>query len=430
MSIELALGEVAERFAEMNPRSKELHERACDVLPGGHTRSVLYYEPFPVTVVSGDGAVIEDADGHRYLNLVGDFTAGVYGHNDPTIRAAVVDALDKGVFLSGVGETEVELARVIRGRIPSMERVRFCNSGSEADLWAGMLARAVTGRPKFLVFTGAYHGGFMIFGEVDSALNIPIQTVKAVYNDLEGTRALLRAHAEEIAAVFIEPIMGSGGLIPADVSFLQMLREETKAIGALLIFDEVMTSRLGVGGVQGEVGVKPDLTTLGKFWGGGFSFGAYGGSAEVMDHLDSRRPGHFPQSGTFNNNIMSMTAGLVGSRDVYTAEACRDLNARGDALREAINQLGERRQIPLQATGRGGVMNIHWSRKPIRDPRDVAPATHPKRRLAHLWMLVNGYYTTQRGMISLSLPITQSDLDGYIEALDRFVSEYRAILAD
>jgi len=419
-----------ERFIAANPRSAALHQQACDVLPAGHTRSVLYYDPFPLTIMSGAGARVCDADGHDYLNLIGDYAAGVYGHNDPRLVAAVKQALDGGLVLSGVTPAEAELARLIRSRIPSMERVRFCNSGSEADLWLAMMVRAITGRPKLMVFEGAYHGGFLTHGMAPGPLNVPVPLVTARYNDLEGARAAFRANANEIAAIFVEPVLGSGGVIPADRGFLAMLREEASAAGALLVFDEVMCSRLGVGGVQGEVGVIPDLTALGKFWGGGFSFGAFGGRKDLMDRFDSRLPGSFTQGGTFSNNITSMTAGLTGARDIYTPDVCRAVNARGDRLRQAINQLGKDHGIGMQATGLGAVMNLHWTRKPIREARDVDPAWAPIRRLIHLWMLNNGFYTARRGMITLSLPVTDADLDLYLAALDRFAGEYASLLRD
>jgi glutamate-1-semialdehyde 2,1-aminomutase len=177
---------------------------------------------------------------------------------------------------------------------------------------------------------------------------VPFPVVRATYNDVEAARELLRARGSELAAVVVEPMMGSGGSIPATPDFLAMLREETGRHGTLLIFDEVMTSRLAPGGVQGLSGIKPDLTTLGKFWGGGFSFGAFGGSRGLMRHLDLRSGGGLSQGGTFNNNVMTMAAGLVGARDVYPPEICRRLNALGDSLRAELNELGRSLGVGFQ----------------------------------------------------------------------------------
>jgi glutamate-1-semialdehyde 2,1-aminomutase len=404
------------RFTAANPLSQARHERARAVLPGGHSRQTLYFVPFPLTIGRGEGARITDLDGHEYLNLVGDYAAGVYGQHCEPIRAAVLETLRAGLSLSGPNTHEVELAELIAKRIPSMEQVRFCNSGSEACLFAAQLARHATQRPALLVFNGCYHGGFMAYGANDPPLSVPLPLVKATYNDVQGTRALLRSHGSELAGVMVEPMMGSAGCIPGSPQFLAMLREETQKIGALLLFDEVMTSRLAPGGVQGLRHIDPDLTTLGKFWGGGFTFGAFGGRRALMQHLDLQRGGRLSQGGTFNNNVMTMAAGLVGARDVYTAEVCSRLNAQGDALRAALNELGKSLGVAFQATGIGGVLATHWHDTPITDPAQVEAATSPRRRLFHLELMERGYYIAQRGMINLSLPMQESDLAGFLQA--------------
>jgi len=239
-SLDAALSAAERRFIDANPRSRLRHERARAVLPGGHSRQTLYYAPFPLTVAHGEGTRITDLDGHEYLNLVGDFAAGVFGHRSEPIHQAVQQAMRSGISLSGPNTHEVELAELISQRIPSIQQVRFCNSGSEACLFAAQLARHAMKLPKLLVFNGAYHGGFMVFREGDAPLTVPIPVIKATYNDVPGTRALIRAHAAELAAVMVEPMMGSSGCIPGAPEFLAMLREETKAAGS---------QATGIGGV-------------------------------------------------------------------------------------------------------------------------------------------------------------------------------------
>jgi glutamate-1-semialdehyde 2,1-aminomutase len=426
--LDQALAGAERRFAAANPHSRLRHERACTVLPGGHSRQTLYYAPFPLTMARGTAARVTDADGHEYLNLVGDFAAGVYGHDCEPIHLAVRETMRSGISLSGPNSHEVEFAELIARRIPSMEQIRFCNSGSEACLFAVQLARHATRRSKLLVFDGCYHGGFMVYGAQESPLSIPFPIVKATYNDVQGTRAVLRACGAELAAVLVEPMMGSAGCIPATPEFLAMLREETRQIGALLVFDEVMTSRLAPGGVQELRNIQPDLTTLGKFWGGGFAFGAFGGARALMRHLDLRGGGSLSQGGTFNNNVMTMAAGLVGARDVYTPEACRRLNALGDGLRDELNGLGKSLGIAFQATGIGGVLNTHWHGGAITDPAQVESATAPKRRLFHLDMMERGFHTAQRGMINLSLPLQDADLAGFVQATRGYLMTHAGIL--
>ena len=426
--LEQALTRAEARFTTANPKSRARHERAAAVLPAGHSRQTLFYAPFPLTIAGGKGCRITDIDGHEYLNLVGDYAAGLFGQSCEPLQRAALEAMQSGISLSGPNTREVEFAEYISKRIPSMEQVRFCNSGSEACLFATLVARHSTRRPKILVFNGCYHGGFMIYGSTDPALSVPFSLVKADYNDVEGTRTILRANAPDIAAVLVEPVMGSGGAIPGTPEFLTMLREETRKLGVVLIFDEVMTSRLGPGGVQGLRGIRPDMTTLGKFWGGGFAFGAFGGSRELMRHLDSRSGGALSQAGTFNNNVITMTAGLTGARDVYSPEACVRLNALGDHLREQLNEVGRSLKAGFQATGLGGVMNTQWTSGPITEPSVVLPVSATVRRLFQLEMIERGYYVAQRGMINLSLPMQESDLGGFVNAVRDYLTRYAAAL--
>lgn len=416
------------RFTAANPLSRSRHERARAVLPGGHSRQTLYFAPFPLTIERGEGARITDLDGHEYLNFVGDYAAGLFGHHCEPIRHAVLDAMRGGISLSGPNLREVEFAELISQRIPSMQQVRFCNSGSEACLFAAQLARHATQRSTLLVFNGCYHGGFMAYAANDPPLSVPLPLVKATYNDVRGTRELLRGHESELAAVMVEPMMGSSGCIPASQEFLAMLREETHRIGALLVFDEVMTSRLAPGGVQALRGIQPDLTTLGKFWGGGFAFGAFGGARSLMQHLDLTLGGRLSQGGTFNNNVITMTAGLVGARDVYTPQACSRLNALGDALRCELNGLGRSLGVAFQATGIGGVLTTHWHDRPITDPAQVDAATSPRRRLFHLELMERGCYIAQRGMVNLSLPMQESDIAGLLQATRDYLIRHADIL--
>ena len=426
--LKAALHSAEQRFSAANPLSAKRFEQACRVLPGGHTRQTLYYSPFPLTIVRGADARVTDLDGHVYLNTISDYAAGVYGHTCAPIQRAVMRALQDGVFLSGINTRESELAELIARRIPSMQMLRFCNSGSEACLFSVLAAQHVTKRRKILVFQGCYHGGFMIYGAVDPPLSVPFELVKATFNDIEGTRAAIRSAARLLAAVIVEPLMGAGGCIPATQAFLAMLREETEQHGIVLIFDEVGSSRLAPGGVQGQMGITPDMTTLGKFWGGGFNFGAFGGSREIMRHFDAGSGGALSQGGTFNNNVITMSAGLTGARDVYTPEACVALNKLGDGLRDAINTLAAEKGVALQVTGNGAMMNTHWHRGPITHPGNIDPPTHPLRRLFHLEMMLRGFYGAQRGLITLSLPYTDKDIEQFLGAIGDYLSEYGQLI--
>jgi len=265
-------------------------------------------------------------------------------------------------------------------------------------------------------------------GGTSSPVNAPYDFVIAPYNDLAGTTALIEEHGRELAAIILEPMLGGGGCIPADRDFLAMLRAKTTAHGAILIFDEVMTSRLAPGGLQAVHGILPDLTTLGKYVGGGMSFGAFGGRADLMAQFDPSRPDALPHAGTFNNNVLTMSAGLAGLTEVYTPAAAVALNARGDALRERLNALCQRHVVPMQFTGVGSMLNVHMTAAPLRTPGEAALANQPLRELFFFDMLNAGVWLARRGMINLSLPIGEAECDLLVNAVEEFMQNRAALL--
>jgi glutamate-1-semialdehyde 2,1-aminomutase len=423
-----ALRDAERRHTEANPESYRRNLRAAAAMPGGNTRTVLHYSPFPVTFISGEGATLRDLDGHTYADFLGEYSAGLYGHSNPIIMAAATDAIRRGTVLGGPNQYEVELAELLKGRFPSCELLRFCNSGTEANLMALVTARAVTGREAIMVFEGGYHGGVLKFAKGGSPINVPFPLAIGQYNDLEATLPLIDKHAGEIAAIIIEPMMGGGGAIAADREFLLALREAATRHGIVLIFDEVMTSRLSPGGLQGKLGIAPDMTTFGKYLGGGFSFGAFGGSRRIMDRYDPNRPDGFAHAGTFNNNVATMAAGLAGLRDVYTPDAAVELNKRGDRLQERLRAVLDQRQVGMQVTGVGSLISFHFQKGPIRAPRDVNPASE-LRALFHLEMMSAGYYFARRGYMTLSVALQDGDYDGFVENVDRFCEKHLPLLS-
>src|SRR5690606_2169344 len=414
---------------EANPKSRARHAEACAALPGGNTRTILFYPPFPVTIVRGEGARLWDLDGHVYTDFLGEYTAGLYGHSHPAIRAAVQDALGGGIVLGGPNPHEAELARLICARFPSCDLVRFCNSGTEANVNALCAARAITGRSHVLVFDGAYHGGPLPFAHGGSPMNLPLPWVIGRYNDLDATLALIERHADELAAIIVEPMMGAAGAIAGDPAFLQGLRDAATRHGIVLIFDEVMTSRLSPGGLQAKLGITPDLTAVGKYLGGGLTFGAFGGRAELMARFDPRHPDALPHSGTYNNNVLTMAAGVAGLAEVFTPEAAIGLNERGDALRERLNGLARAAGVPVQVTGVGSIMCVHFHDRPLRSPADAEHTDPAARALFHLDMLDRGFYLARRGFISPSLALEPRDYDAFAAAYEDFLDTYGAVLA-
>jgi glutamate-1-semialdehyde 2,1-aminomutase len=393
-------------------------------MPGGNTRTVLHYAPFPLAMARAEGCRMWDLDGREYIDFLGEYTAGLYGHSHPMIRAALDRALDNGISFGASNIIEARFARAVCDRF-GLQRVRFTNSGTEANLLAISLGRIFTRRQKVLVFNGGYHGAVFGFAGGGSPINVPFDYVVAPYNDIERTRALI---TDELALVILEPMIGSGGCIAASSEFLQMLRQETTRVGALLVLDEVMTSRLAPGGLQSVVGVKPDLTTLGKYIGGGMSFGAFGGRAEIMDLFDPRRVDALPHAGTFNNNVLTMTAGLTGLTEIYTPEAAVALNARGETLRGRLNELCAAADAPIQFTGIGSMLGVHTMRGPVTNPELAAKADPKLKELFFFDMLAHGFWLARRGMMTVSLPIGEAECDALVAAVEEFLSVRRSLL--
>ena len=414
------LTEAEARYVAANPESHRLHEQRVLVMPGGNTRTTIHQPPFPLTIVHGEGARIVDADGHEYLDFLGEYTAGLYGHSHPVIVAAIREALADGIVLGAPNRYEATLAAAICARFPAVDLVRFCNSGTEANLLALSLARAVTGRSRILVFSGAYHGGILLFAHGVSPLNPPFGWIVGEYNDGDGAARLVAEHADELAAVIVEPLQGAAGVIPGEPEFLRSLREATEQHGVMLVFDEVMTARLSPGGAQLLFGIDPDLTTMAKFVGGGLSFGAFGGRADLMSRFDPSRPDALQHGGTFNNDVLTMAAGAAGLTRVLTDPELARLNGLGDRLRNRLNAFARDRDVDFCATGLGSLVGLHFTRAAIRSERDV-PETPELRGLLHLHMLERGYSYGRRGFIALSLPLDETDMDGFAAAVEDFL---------
>lgn len=428
-TLDSALVAARQRYVDANPTSASWAQRASEVLPGGNTRSVLQFDPFPFRVASAEGRHLVDVDGHRYVDLLGNYTAGLLGHSPEPVRAAAHAAIDGGWALGAVHPNEVRLAELIAGRFPSIEQVRFTNSGTEANLMALALATNHTGRSRVLVFEGGYHGGVITFAgprRAGSDVNVPHDWIVSTYNDVAAVEAVFAEHGKSIAAVLVEPLQGSAGCIPGAPDFLQSLRGRCDAVGAMLIFDEVMTSRLAPGGAQELLGITPDLTTLGKYLAGGFTFGAFGGRREVMAAFDASAGGRLGHAGTFNNNVVSMAAGVATLSEVLRPEILAATNARGDRLRSELNATFTRHRVSMCVTGSGSLMNVHGTAGPVTSTEHLRAADDRWKELLFFDALDAGFYIARRGFIALSIEITDDDIDGFVEFVDRWAGSLAA----
>jgi glutamate-1-semialdehyde 2,1-aminomutase len=401
-----------DRYLATTPKSRAYFEQATNSLVGGTTRTTVYMEPYPPCVVRGLGASVWDLDGNERTDLLNNYTALILGHAQPDVVAAAWRAAEHGSAFAAPTEHELRLAELIRARLPSVERLRFTSSGTEATMFAMRVARAATGRPMIAKMEGGYHGTHD-YAAAPAGVGIPDE-VKALvldlpFNDADEAERRLAPHRDRVAAVIVEPILGSGGVIPAEPAFLRRLRELTTAWGMLLIFDEVISFRIGPGGAQAEYGVRPDLTTLGKIIGGGFPVAAVGGRADVMAVLDQRRGGDYvAHGGTYNGNPVGTAAG-VATLERLTPDVYERLNGLGARVRAGLDDLFERKGVPAHVTGVGSLFNIHAN----GDPRLLQELV--------LGLLTEGYWLAPRGMGCTSTPMTEATVDGFLEATEKVV---------
>ncbi len=413
-------------------------------MPGGNTRTTVFIDPFPIYAERGDGCRMWDVDGNVFFDCINNFTAMIHGYNHPAVTAAVIEQLPDGTAFGAPTLSEIELAELLVERLPSVEQIRFANSGTEGVMMAIKAARAFTGRPKIVKIEGAYHGSYD-FAEVslDSSPanwgDLPNSTAYArgtpdgvladvavvPFNDIEALRAVFGAQGETIAAVLIDPMPNRAGLIPARKDYLEAMLSIAHAAGALVIFDEVISFRLGYSGAQGLWDVRPDLTALGKIIGGGFPVGAVGGRADVMAVFDpTRGKPALPHGGTFTANPVTMRAGLAAMR-ALTPESFVHLDRLGALIREGTEAALRKHGLPGSCVGLGSLFKIHFTSHPVTDYRSVYPGAGERRKLdvLHKGLLDRGVLSASYGLFALSTPMTEGDAHEILTAIDDTLGE-------
>jgi glutamate-1-semialdehyde 2,1-aminomutase len=367
----------------MNSHSSQLFARALDRIPGGVNSPVRAFRGLdrePFFVDRAEGARIWDVDGNEYIDYVGSWGPAILGHAPPVVVAAIRETAARGASFGIPNPLEVEMAELICRWVPSIEKVRMVNSGTEATMSCLRLARGFTGRDKVIKFEGCYHGhvdsllvqagsGALTHGRPDSA-GVPADfaalTISLPFNDIEAVRAAFRQNPKAIAAVILEPIPANAGLYFPRANFLELLREECTENGALLIFDEVMTGfRVARGGAQELFGVRPDLTALGKVIGGGLPVGAFGGRAEIMDELSPGGPVY--QAGTLSGNPLAMAAGLAQLRELERVDGWKQLESLGQAFEQAARATLHDLKMPCTFHRIGSMFCLFFTPDPVID---------------------------------------------------------------
>ena len=425
--------------ADPSSRSRELHERARKVLPGGNSRTTVHHAPHPIYAHAGQGCRITDVDGVERVDFINNYTALIHGHLHPAITGAVRKQLELGTCFANPTESEIAMAEELCRRVPSFDQVRFANSGTEAVMTAIKAARAHTGRFRIAKCEGLYHGSY---DPVETSLDpnpdnwgegnpqaVPYapgtppgvlnDVVVLPFNDTARARSILQTHGAALAAVIVDPMPNRAGLIPAQPEFLAMLREVCTALGAVLIFDEVITFRVGMAGMQGKVGIEPDLTTLGKIIGGGFPVGAVGGKADVMAVFDptAGKP-TLPHGGTFNANPVTMIAGLT-ALNLLDEKAFGRLEALGEYAREECRRAFRVAEMPGQVTGEGSLLVLHLNDRELGSYRDSWRDTTERDRFTRLFhhMLDDGVIIAPSGLAALSTPMGEPEVDRLASSL-------------
>ena len=423
-----------------------LLERAEAILPGGVNSPVRAFRGVggePVFVRSAQGAYLEGEDGRRYVDYIGGYGPHILGHRHPAVVAAIQEALGRGTAFGAPTLAEVEVAEVIVSALPSVEMVRLVCSGTEATMSALRLARAATGRNKFVKFEGCYHGHadpFLIAaGSGAATIGVPsspgvpdavvADTLLAPYNDLEAVERLFEKDGDGISAVIVEPIAGNMNLVPPVPGFLEGLRALCDRHGALLIFDEVMTGfRVAWGGVQNPLGIRPDLTTLGKVIGGGMPLAAYAGPRDLMKRIAPAGPVY--QAGTLSGNPLAVAAGRAALAELGKDDPCpyEILEKTGARLAEGIEEAGRRHGIPCRVERRGSMLGLFFTSEPIRRLEDVHATDRQRFSRVFHKLLAHGVHLPPSAYEAMFLSTAHGDAEitATLEAFDAAFAEEAA----
>ncbi len=411
--------------------SGEWDARAKKSMPGGDTRASSYYTPYPAYMVRGDGCYLYDYDENKYLDFLNNYTSLIHGHGHPATLSAIQEQAVRGTVLGSAAEVTVEHAEMMCDRVPSLESVRYCNSGTEATHLAMRAARAFTGKEVIVKMDGGYHGSHdyvQVNVQPDTETDglpqrklttrgVPAAVLEGMrvvpFNDLDALEDVLRAHHDEIAGVIMEPVIGAGGGVEPEPGYLQGVRRLADRYGVLLIFDEILTFRLDVGGVQAAFDVTPDLTSIAKFIGGGLPLGAFGGRQEIMAPFDPTHPDTIPHNGTFNGNNITMAAGIATMRE-YEAEEVARINQLGQRLKDGFNRAFQAEGVKVRAVGQGSIVRIHWSDGEIRTARDAVSAQSAAQalpKLLHMELMNRDIFSAPRCQFAISTPMTEQEID-------------------
>ena len=425
-------------YAAANPKSAELHDTATGYMPGGDTRGSIFWDPFPLYVTDGTGTVLTDVDGNKRVDFINNMTTLILGHRPPEVTTALNNQIEHGLSFSAPSPTVVRWAELMCKRVPSLDKIRFTNTGTEATLNAIRAARAFTGKRKLVKCEGAYHGNHDAIqisvtppldeaGDAESPrpvaafAGISASAVDDIYiapfNNIAAAEKIIREHAGELAAVIVEPVNGQCGMVPGKPEFLEGLRRVTDELGIVLIFDEVIAFRIAYGGAQDYYGITPDLTCFGKLIGGGMPVGAFGGREDIMSMWDPSNGGATVQhAGTFNGNPMTAAAGIA-TLEALTPDSYVYLEKLGELLRRELRTLFAELEVPMGVTGIASLFALQFTSEEVVDYRTYATNDMNMLSTMFIGLLNEGFLLSNRCAGTVSTVHTEDDVHAFVSAV-------------
>jgi len=434
------------KYKQKTPLSFKMYAKARELMPGGQSHNARFFDPYPFFAAKAKGKYLWDIDGNRYVDYWMGHTALILGHSPEVVAKEIRNQAVRGLLFGSPNKYALELAELVNEIVPCAEMIRFCTTGTEATMYAVRLARAFTGRNTVVKMAGGWHGyNSSLSVGVNAPYDVPESAglvgdddrfVKlARFNDLESTRLILEESSQDVAAVILEPVMGAGGVLPAEKQYLEFLKKKCDEIGALLIFDEIITGfRLGLGGAQEHYGIKPDLCTLGKNLGGGLPVSAIAGRSEIMELADvsnkSKTQRAWIGGGTFSENALCLRAGIAtlrylqgNHRTVY-----KKINAMGDQTRREVDRIFSENGVRTKTTGVGSLFATHFlaeDQKDIRSPADVN-ASEKKAGTHYYFSLIvrDGIYYLPGHVGAISTAHRKTDIDQFLAATERYAKKF------
>ena len=424
------------QYVNRTKNSYRKHNLATKVMPGGNTRTTQWMEPYPFFAENAEGMYINDIDGNHYLDFMLNATTLILGHAHPDIVKTLTQQIQEGTVYSVPTDGQSKLADILVERVPSFEKVRFTNSGTEATMMAIMAARSFTKKTKIAKFEGGYHGthdhvSVSVYPKKEDLntethpgvpeysyqpKSILEDVIVLPYNDIEKSKELIGKYKDDLSCIIMEPIISNFGYLPLDLEFIKFIREITEELGIVLIFDEIQSFRVSSGGAQESFGITPDMTTLGKIIGGGLPVGAFGGKDEIMELFDPTSSNYdIAHAGTFNGNPLTMEAGVTVMENL-TSNNFEKMNHLGDSLRSKLSSVFNEINLDVQVTGYGSLFGINFNGNKIKDYRSFLDNNSDMTKILFSYLRNKGILLQLKNAGALNILMTEKEIDYLVDS--------------